>query len=93
MVESTNDPSDRAAPPRPSARARIDLPGATADDVRPSAGVPATIAATITSYMFQAGGHDGDVSGRLRTLVELRAEGVITDADDEAKKAELLRRL
>jgi voltage-gated potassium channel len=54
----------------------------------------ATITATITSYMFQTSTSEtGDPSARLRALAELRADGILSDAEFEAKKAELLRRL
>jgi voltage-gated potassium channel len=57
----------------------------------------ATITATITSYLFQTQSGpapgDADVPARLRALAELRAEGILTDAEYEAKKAELVRRL
>ncbi|HWP63291.1 MAG TPA: ion transporter [Candidatus Binatia bacterium] len=57
----------------------------------------AGITATITSYLFQTGGGSlddaGEVAGRLRLLAELRADGAVTEAEYEAKKADLLRRL
>jgi hypothetical protein len=44
--------------------------------------------------MFQTSTSEtGDPSARLRALAELRADGILSDAEFEAKKAELLRRL
>jgi len=55
----------------------------------PTPAIPATPAAPAPPAAPE---HAGDAPARLRELAKLRAEGLITDADYEAKKQEFLRR-
>lgn len=55
-------------------------------------GLFSAITATITSYMLSTG-PEGSPTRTIAELAELRSAGLVTDAEFEAKKAELLGRL
>ncbi len=49
--------------------------------------------ATRASPSQPAAGDSGDIADQLRTLAQLREEGLITEAEFDAKRAELLARM
>jgi len=57
------------------------------------AAITGTITSSILGSQEATEQTEGDVPARLRALVGLQREGIVTDAEFEAKKAELLRHL
>jgi hypothetical protein len=56
-------------------------------------GLFSAVTASVTSYMLSTGSADASIPKTIGDLGQLRSAGLLTDAEFEAKKAELLGRL